>query len=138
MSRNTVKSVKLMLVLKLIAVLAVAGIAFFTPLAATIVTVVVACVVSRAAVSCTKPGFDRAFLMLIGCALQGIVLAILPGFPLLQTGLMYAGLVFVFGVPLDSLEGVFQAFGYARRRSHAVQTYRRSGPEVVDAEVIDD
>lgn len=140
MSQQVVKSVKLMLILKLCTAIAVLGIMLFTPFLLSVLTIgiflVVLCSVNTAGM---KAGFGRVFLLAVGCGVQWLVLSILfSDTEIMKTGLIYAGLIGIFGVPLDALEGVMWLIPDSPVRCRKLQKYRKSGPEIVDAEIVDD
>jgi hypothetical protein len=129
-----------MLILKLGVAIAVIGVMLFTPLLITILTVGIFYFVTMNGVAAAKieAGFGRVFLMILGCIPQWLVLSVLfSDAELLQTGLIYLGLILIVGVPLDALEGLFKVSGHLKQ-SREIQIYQSNSSEIVDAEVVDD
>jgi hypothetical protein len=129
-----------MLVFKVCVALGIIGVMLFTPFLLSVLTIGIfyAVTVKGIAVAKVEPGFGRVLLMLVGCGVQWLVLSILfTDAEIVKTGLIYLGLILLFGVPLDSLNGVCQAIGQMKQQRD-LRVYDKDGPDVLDAEVVDD
>ena len=133
MSKQLVKSVKTMIVVKLIVFVTAAVIGSFS--VGSIFVFLAACCAGFAMVKVVEPGWGRVTALLppFG-ALWLLSTFLLPGtFHAVTSALQLLALAFVFGVPLDAIEYPVQAV--RRKQTHALA---KRDDTIIDAEVVDD